>query len=144
MTLNPQHFHPFMLWSFCVQLFDVRGGYSCCWYWWNCSSSLFKLSFYNVISLWYCKCVLSAVLLNLIQTTTSAYVLFVMLLVSLSSMECTAKSLNCWFFFVFLFFVFCFLLFYIHSNVELSKITRQTCRWHINYKKKKIRRKRRK
>ena len=31
----------------CVQWVKVRGGWSFCWYWWNCKPSLFKLSFDN-------------------------------------------------------------------------------------------------
>jgi hypothetical protein len=33
---------------FCVQWFEVRGGCSFCWYWWNCWPSLFKLSFPSI------------------------------------------------------------------------------------------------
>ena len=32
---------------FCVQWATVRADCSFCWYWWNCLSSLFKLSFLN-------------------------------------------------------------------------------------------------
>jgi hypothetical protein len=32
---------------FYVQWFEVRGGCTFCWYWWNCWPSLFKHSFHN-------------------------------------------------------------------------------------------------
>ena len=35
---------------FYVQLFEVKGGRSFCWYSWNCWPSLFKLSFHNSIT----------------------------------------------------------------------------------------------
>ena len=34
---------------FSVQWFEVRGDYSFCWYWWNCWSSHFILSFHRVV-----------------------------------------------------------------------------------------------
>ena len=42
-------FHQKMVWSFCVQWFEVRGDCSCCWYWWNCCPSQFKLSFHKLM-----------------------------------------------------------------------------------------------
>jgi hypothetical protein len=35
---------------FYVQWFQVRGDCLFCWYWWNCWSSLYKLSFHNVFT----------------------------------------------------------------------------------------------
>ena len=43
-------FQHHMLWSFCVQWFEVRGESSFCCYWWNCWPSLIKLSFHNAIN----------------------------------------------------------------------------------------------
>jgi len=38
----------------CVQWFEARGGFSFCWYWWNCWPALFKHSFHNDI----CKAIM--------------------------------------------------------------------------------------
>ena len=36
-----------VIFSVCIQGIVVRGDWSLCWYWWNCSPSLLKLSFHN-------------------------------------------------------------------------------------------------
>jgi hypothetical protein len=43
-----QDFQRHILWSFCVQWFEIRGSCSFCWYWWYYWPSVFNLSFHNL------------------------------------------------------------------------------------------------
>ena len=48
---DKQNIHKLFMGELClfqiVQWFELRGVFLCCWYWWNCWPSLFKLSYHK-------------------------------------------------------------------------------------------------